>query len=626
MNTPYAKVQSPYRALLVLIALVGAQEMWVWAAEETSAPEEVLERPGLPRLEGRLVGDGARGLGFVARGDKRGAPLPLEAGAMVRFQGPGPGAASIPPLYHVEIGATARISGMLRLVEDRAVTLSVPWQAAPVTLARPGVQAILQRTGEARVFADAFERLDLERWSKSGKVEPLSQKGSSGSRGGVRLPAGGSALEHRLGEPLVSGRLDLSFLDAGPVVAGQSWTLELTFRGPSGPAALQVLLGWAEESLAVESPSGPSLPVQRLARAPGWHRLALRFGPDQTEIGVDGKELAHGKGPVGPLESIRIATKSSGSTSAKAPPDLAGVLGEIQLVRFAEPPASLEIDPSQDEARLIVGDQLYGSIRRADAEHVTIEVDSRLVVVDWKEVAGLHLRRAAAAGSPVEGVLVRAEWRATRADPKQSQDVDHVEGALASITETAISLATPYAGTLSIPRDRLAGLRILGRGRLLILDPAAHHLGDNISTTPPLLNPPVPEGGILERSFELEAVDPRPASLLLDVVQVVGESAGSPYSNLVLKGELRTYIAVNGKRIDYINHYVFTANDAPERIRVPIPAGVLKPGKNTVRIEQTGIASDPNWLDDLGILQIALWFSTAGEPAQERSPTSTAKP
>ena len=39
-----------------------------------------------------------------------------------------------------------------------------------------------------------------------------------------------------------------------------------------------------------------ALAVQRLARQPGWHRLSVRFGPDLTEVAVDGNELAHGKG------------------------------------------------------------------------------------------------------------------------------------------------------------------------------------------------------------------------------------------------------------------------------------------------------------------------------------------
>jgi len=37
----------------------------------------------------------------------------------------------------------------------------------------------------------------------------------------------------------------------------------------------------------------------------------------------------------------------------------------------------------------------------------------------------------------------------------------------------------------------------------------------------------------------------------------------------------------------------------------------LRTGKNVIRLEQTGIASDPNFLDDLGILCIALEFDGA---------------
>ena len=211
-------------------------------------------------------------------------------------------------------------------------------------------------------------------------------------------------------------------------------------------------------------------------------------------------------------------------------------------------------------------------------------------------------------------------------EPNEGRDLDHAEGAITAISGSAITLATPYAGTLTIPRDRLARLRVLDRGWLRVIDPSAHHLGDNISTTPPLLDPPLPEGGVLERSFELDAVRAGQGFVVLDVVQVVGETAGSPYSNLVQKGELRTYVVVNGKRIDYINRYITTSNETPERIRIPIPQGLLRPGKNLLRIEQTGIASDPTWFDDLGILQVALQFSTAENPSPDRPPSSTAKP
>ena len=58
-----------------------------------------------------------------------------------------------------------------------------------------------------------------------------------------------------------------------------------------------------------------------------------------------------------------------------------------------------------------------------------------------------------------EGTLVRAEWRAVSGD--QTREVDYAEGAVTAVTDSAISLATSYAGFLTIPRDRLTKLRVL---------------------------------------------------------------------------------------------------------------------------------------------------------------------
>jgi hypothetical protein len=89
---------------------------------------------------------------------------------------------------------------------------------------------------------------------------------------------------------------------------------------------------------------------------------------------------------------------------------------------------------------------------------------------------------------------------------------------------------------------------------------------------------------------------------------VLGESGDSRYSQQVRNGELRTYVQINGRRFDYLNHYIKTRNETPERIRLPIPRGSLHRGQNALRIEVTGSESPPPLFDDLGILQIALEF------------------
>jgi hypothetical protein len=402
-------------------------------------------------------------------------------------------------------------------------------------------------------------------------------------------------------EPLGAGRLEVSFHDDGKVVPGARWTFELSFRGPQGAASLRVLMGWEEESLAIESPDGPSLAVQRLARSAGWHRLSVRFGPRQTEIAVDGKELAHGKGPPGPLQSFGFASRPAVPKSGG--PQAAALVGEVQFVRFAEPPASVEIDPSQDEVRLVVGDQLFGRVVQADPRRVVVEVAGRPVSLDWSEVAGLYLRREPAPSRPLQGPWVRAEWRTSPGD--SPRDLDFAEGAVTGLSRSHLTLETPYAGTLAVPMERMARIRLLDHCWRQVLDPAAHHLGDEIKTSPVALDPPVPEGGTLERRFTLERVGPEPLFLVLDVRDVVGET-GSPFSALVQKGEIRSHVALNGKRFDSLNRHVSTTNETPERIRIPLPPELLKPGENAIRIEQTGTAADRTAYDDLEILQIAI--------------------
>src|SRR4029077_13879031 len=150
--------------------------------------------------------------------------------------------------------------------------------------------------------------------------------------------------------------LDIAFHDDGAVADGQQWFVDLLFRGLAGTETVRAVLGGAEESLTVESPSGPALAVQRLARKPGWHRLSLRFSPAQTEVAVDGNDLAHGKGPDRPLVELRLASHVSGKGGP--PGKLAGYFDDLRLVRFTEPIGGLEIDAGQDEVRLAGGDQL----------------------------------------------------------------------------------------------------------------------------------------------------------------------------------------------------------------------------------------------------------------------------
>ena len=606
------------RAARRLVAALAVSLLLTACVRGQSGVEE-LERPDGRRVAGRIEGDARSGFRFVSRDG--GSPIAMEPGVVIRREGRSDAPASAgPPPFHLLAGECARLSGMIRSATMTEVRWAPDWQAAEVAMPRGAVRAIVQRPGEARVLGDSFESIDAKRWSVTGHPATADQPRLVQGRS-LRLPAEGASLTHELEEPLIAGRLDLAFHDDGTVAAGRECIVEPLFRSPTGRTAIRIILGWSEESLGVESPGGPALQVQRLARTTGWHRLTLRFGPGETEISVDGRELAHGREPGGPLCAIRLATRTTDPAPTTRVPS--AFFDDLRLVRFAEPPASLEIDPAQDEARLIVGDQIFGQVRDADAEQVIMAIEGRPIALRWGEVAGLYLRRVAVEGVPVEGLLVRAEWQAATGDRPVAPDF--AEGALTGLSAESLTMATPYSGPLTIPRAALRRLAVTGRGRRIVLDNAAHHLGDEFSLTQPL-DPPQPEGLAMERTIELAAAPDGPAEVVLDVVQVVPEAGETDYSAQVRNGELRTYVAVNGKRVDYVNRHIKTTNETPERVRVAVPPGLLRAGKNRIRIELTGDSDPQPKYDDLGILQVAVEFPAGGAGSGAPATTPAGRP
>ncbi|HEV3122094.1 MAG TPA: hypothetical protein VGY53_09335 [Isosphaeraceae bacterium] len=583
------------------------------ASKGPATTSELLQAAGGRRLLGRVVGDSRSGFQFQPR-DSANNPIALERGSVVEFESADPSVLAGLSPFHILLGIDQKVSGRLEAVDETEVRFESGPSGRPLRVARGGAQGLVQRPGETQVLSESFESIDTTRWAQTGQPSLAAEPRLVGEHS-LRLPAGGSTLTYRVSDPVGAGRLEVGFFDTGEREPGQRWFVELTFRSPTGLEPIRAVLGWDDSWLAVLSPQGPSLAVQRLARRPGWHRLVVRFDPERTELAVDGDELAHGGSPGGPLAEVRLGTQSLGSAAPKA--SLAGYIDDLGLARLSEPVGGLEVDPSQDELRLTGGDQLFGHLKSADPERLLFQIDGKDAMVGWNEVAGVYFRRAPAQSEPIEGLLVRLEWRA--AGGNDPRDVDRIEGALAAVSNSAFTLQTPYAGTLAISRDRLLRLEVLGRGRRVVLDPSAHHLGDEVFNKQIKLDPPQFEGPTLEVPFTLERVPPGRAFAVFDVVQVAGESDQLTNSASIKKGELRTNLFLNGRQIDYLNRHVASKNETPLRIRLPIPQGVLRTGRNMLKLEQVGTAKDPKFLDDIGVLHTALEFQadSSGPPAQE---------
>jgi hypothetical protein len=257
---------------------------------------------------------------------------------------------------------------------------------------------------------------------------------------------------------------------------------------------------------------------------------------------------------------------------------------------------------------------------KADGENVAMKTGGgRSVELPWGDVSGLYFRRKAFEGVPTEGLLARVEWRP--AHGAQVAELDFAEGAIIAVNDAVVTIATPYSGLLSIPRELLSTLTIQGYGRRYLLDATAHHLGDELSTAPPVLDPPEPEGGVFERSVELDKVPAGSWFVVLDVVEVLDEHS-SEFAPRVRNGEFRSYVHVNGQRIDYLNRHVQGKHEKPERLTVAVPAGLVRAGKNTIRLELSGAGQKEAQLDDLGILLIALDARIANPAAGKAVPVA----
>jgi len=585
---------------LAFASLSGAGVRLV-AQDAPPRQAEVAELLDGTKVTGRLVGDGASGFGFVPEGG--GDRIVWGRFSQIRADPPIASGATTPAPFQFHLGTGHRLSGRLIGLDDSGVTIDPGLGRTPWKISRAGVSALVQRPGEVQTLSDGFETLDPARWSRTGSPELRADRKLAGERA-LNLPAGSSSITTRLAEPLTSGRVELAFWDDTAKIPGQRWYVDLTFRKPDSElSTLRIIAGWAEDTLAVETPSGPSMTVQPLARKSGWRRLSVRFEPDRASIGIDGDNLAHGRGLGGPLVEARIATETLGA--AQAPPGLSAVVDEFRIVRLVEPSGRFEVDPSQDEVRLATGDQLFGVVESADGESIRLRFDGKPARTTWAEASGIYPKRSPGASAMLDGHWAEVEWKTTPGD--DPRDLDRVEGVVSALDDATLTLDIPYAGQITIPRSSITRIAPRGRGARMVVDSRARHLGDRISTT---LEPPQAEAAPVEFRFTAETVPPGPASLLIDALEVIGEEGTETYSAMVKAGELRTSLTLNDQKIGDLNTFVSARTEAPHRMRIPISDGVLKVGENTLRIDQIGTKSEPKLRDNLGITRIAVEFSS----------------
>jgi hypothetical protein len=121
-----------------------------------------------------------------------------------------------------------------------------------------------------------------------------------------------------------------------------------------------------------------------------------------------------------------------------------------------------------------------------------------------------------------------------------------------------------------------------------------------------------PNGSAWQGSFRLESASVAKAFIHLEVAELepAGKDTlpGSPHLAELRNGGLGTEVILNGTSLGRLNDRISrkALRESPQKIRLEIPAELLRKGENTWAIKQTPLRKNPQEFDDCEIGPVVL--------------------
>jgi hypothetical protein len=446
-----------------------------------------------------------------------------------------------------------RLTGELLALDARELGVRTPWRDR-LTVPRGALVSVTSLTGKLILCDEDFEN-GLKAWTVTGAPKLTDSQHTSGEHG-LLFDAAGQSAAYAPTVPPEAGSMGVNFhVPDGP--AGARWQVEAAFRTAAGLKVVRVTVADETDAYAVESPT-PCDEGIRVARQPGWHRLAVDFSPTGLLVTVDDAVLWYSreKGPGGPLREVRLAC-AAGKGAARG----AVTFDEFTLARAVDVPPHPADASEQDEVWLASGDQLFGRLTRLERRGLDLEGRFGKRSYSWAEVRGAFLQRSEAAPATTEGAHVRVWLR-----PAAGSEPDELEGVLRVLDERRLTLRHPALGDLDIERSRLLRVKPFFHGKRLELDNGAHHLGQK-GRIAPGARPARAEGPSREYTLRLET-RPESARLVLTLLPLDG----------------RAEVVLNGKVVEDLGRHAGPGARGPVRVRVALPRASLRLGANVVEL------------------------------------------
>jgi hypothetical protein len=339
-------------------------------------------------------------------------------------------------VHHVDLADGQRLTGELLDLDAKELRLRTPW-AATVALSRQVVRAITQPRGFLTFLEEDFEG-GLGAWKLTGAPR-LDERQHVSGKHSLLLDRPGQAAAFVLAQPLPAGRAALCFFDSGKE-GGAPWHVDFQFGRAGTPSLLTVA---ATDTTYEMQPRGAT----RLPRRGGWHGLVVEFGPERVLVTVDDQVLWSGR-----FAHAGLALNGVRLRCGARPDQATGAVwfDDFTLARPVPDLRREDADPRQDEVWLDSGDQLLGTVVRADRHRVELEARFGKRTLPWGTVRGLFLRQGKEPAAKAGAGLVRVWLRAAR-----GTQADQLVGQVRGLSDSRLTLRHALLGEVSIERTWL---------------------------------------------------------------------------------------------------------------------------------------------------------------------------
>ena len=355
-------------------------------------------------------------------------------------------------------------------------------------------------------------------------------------------------------------------------------------------------------------------------------RLVIDKG---VTLSLNGRVLARGLGCAGRLKSLSLS--SSGSAPAKQANDsirsvsLDHAAGPVLLGCLVQTRMRSEVSGVTGDKLSVLthqGDQFYGRSVRLTPIETQLETEFGSVVLPGSEVRAVQFPRPSPREyPPLGGDICRVRLAADSATAFfGSQRHYELLGAV-RLTRQGVQFRHPLLQSggesssaqelLKLPWAAIEKIEPLFRGEYRLLSTGPWHLG---AKHLPAFSPPEPDGTVIRIPFELSDTSPGKAWLSLEIADLEPASESTlratPNLNELRRGFLTTHVALNQVPCRTLNRHCefLSPIGKPQRIRIPLPTGSLKEGRNLLQFQQNPSSTDPKLFDDCEVRRIALEF------------------